>query len=101
MCRLYRLVIYLDIFWAVHFLSFCCADRRVSIQIKASSAVCGRISVISQPFCRQSQYRVTNVSLRYYHEFSACTVFALFKFVLFVFVSVLTAQRALAKDRWQ
>ena len=51
MCRLYGRVIYSNSFWAVHFfLSFRCADRRVNIQIKASSAVAGRIAATSQPF---------------------------------------------------
>ena len=87
MWHLYCRAIYSNSFWAAHFLSFC----RVGIGIKAR-----RISVTSQSFVRSPSIGLQNVSVRYYHAFLACTVFALF--VLFVFVPVLTAQWALAKD---
>ena len=50
MWRLFRRVIYSNNFWAVHFLSFGCADRRLVSIIVASNAVRCRISAASQQF---------------------------------------------------
>ena len=70
------------------------SQRSSKIEASYSFAVFCCVSAVY----KQSQHYVTNVSLRYYHWGLVYTVFALFKFVLSVFVSVLTAHEHQLKN---
>ena len=83
MWRQYLRVTYSDSFGTVHFKVFAVGSHLSTSKIQASSVVCRRISAAFPA----SRYKCKSLLLL--RVSLVCTIFALFKFVLFVFVLVL------------